>query len=38
MCTLPGKTWARLVIWFLIGMVVYFTYSIRHSRLRNPNP
>ncbi|HVU38679.1 MAG TPA: amino acid permease [Opitutales bacterium] len=38
MCSLPGKTWIRLIGWFLIGMVIYFSYSIRHSRLREKNP
>jgi len=23
----------RLLIWFVIGMVLYFAYGIRHSRL-----
>jgi APA family basic amino acid/polyamine antiporter len=27
-------TWLRLVGWFLIGIIIYFTYSINHSRLR----
>ena len=26
--------WARLLIWLAIGMVVYFTYSRHHSRVR----
>ena len=26
--------WARLIIWLLIGLVIYFTYSRKHSRLR----
>ena len=28
--------WARLVIWLVIGLVIYFTYSRYHSRVRNP--
>jgi basic amino acid/polyamine antiporter, APA family len=27
--------WARLLIWLIIGLVVYFTYSQHHSRVRN---
>jgi len=33
MVSLSGRTWARLGIWFVIGMVVYFLYGVRHSRL-----
>lgn len=30
---LPAATWARFVIWMLIGIVIYFAYSRHHSRL-----
>ena len=33
MLFLPIDTWLRLVIWLAIGMVIYFTYSRRHSLL-----
>jgi APA family basic amino acid/polyamine antiporter len=33
MVALPWDTWARLVIWLAIGLVVYFLYGRRHSRL-----
>jgi APA family basic amino acid/polyamine antiporter len=36
MLNLPPKTWKRLLIWFLIGAVIYFFYSIRHSKLAKP--
>src|SRR5579863_6072411 len=34
MASLPAKTWYRLLIWLAIGMVIYFAYSRRHSRVR----
>jgi hypothetical protein len=24
------------VVWLIIGMVIYFTYSVKHSKVRNP--
>ncbi len=34
MYSLPTETWERLVIWMALGIVVYFLYGYRHSRLR----
>jgi APA family basic amino acid/polyamine antiporter len=34
MYKLGWVNWARLIIWLLIGMVVYFTYSRHHSRVQ----
>ncbi len=34
MLGLPRATWERLIIWMAIGIVVYFTYGYRRSRLR----
>lgn len=28
--------WARLILWLVIGLVIYFTYSRHHSRINNP--
>ena len=33
MKSLPWVTWERLIIWFVIGMVFYFTFGIKNSRL-----
>ena len=36
MVALPGTTWERLIIWLVIGMVVYFGYGKRNAeRTRN---
>src|SRR5207249_4107882 len=34
MLSLPVMTWIRFVAWLVIGLVIYFVYSIRHSNLR----
>jgi APA family basic amino acid/polyamine antiporter len=33
MVGLPWATWERLLIWLALGLVVYFSYSRRSSRL-----
>ena len=30
---LPLDTWARLIIWMVIGLVIYFLYGRFHSKL-----
>jgi APA family basic amino acid/polyamine antiporter len=33
MASLPWRTWERLLIWLGIGLVIYFAYGIRKSKL-----
>jgi APA family basic amino acid/polyamine antiporter len=36
---LPPKSWMRFVGWLAVGLVIYFTYGVRNSRLhRGPGP
>ncbi len=35
MTFLPSITWFRFGIWILIGVIVYFVYSIHHSKLKS---
>lgn len=37
MAFLPALTWLRFVVWLLIGLIVYFTYSMHHSKLAKSN-
>jgi len=30
---LPSLTWLRFTIWLVLGLIVYFTYSMHHSKL-----
>ena len=34
MTDLPIDTWIRFVVWLLIGVVIYFAYGYRHSKVR----
>ncbi len=37
--TLPVETWIRFIAWMAFGIVIYFAYGYRRSRLSgNPNP
>ena len=33
MTGLPGVTWVRFIAWLILGLIVYFTYSINNSAL-----
>jgi APA family basic amino acid/polyamine antiporter len=33
MATLPRDTWIRLIVWMVIGLVIYFVYGAHHSVL-----
>ena len=34
MFSLPVENWYRLIVWMVIGFVIYFCYGHRHSELR----
>ncbi|MEY2482175.1 MAG: basic amino acid/polyamine antiporter, family [Verrucomicrobiota bacterium] len=35
MLSLPIETWIRFIGWLIVGLVIYFLYSVRHSKLRH---
>jgi len=38
MAFLPWTTWRRLIVWFVVGIVFYFCYGVRRSKLAQPPP
>jgi APA family basic amino acid/polyamine antiporter len=34
MIGLPYQAWERFGLWLGLGLVLYFVYGVRHSRLR----
>jgi APA family basic amino acid/polyamine antiporter len=37
MYKLGWVNWARLIIWLVIGLVIYFTYGQKHSKVQAMN-
>jgi APA family basic amino acid/polyamine antiporter len=35
MFSLPAENWYRLIIWLIVGLVIYFLYGRRHSVMSN---
>jgi APA family basic amino acid/polyamine antiporter len=35
MASLNRVTWVRLIVWLIIGLIIYFTYGVKHSKVRN---
>ena len=33
MLTLPAETWVRFIAWMLLGLIIYFVYGVKKSRL-----
>jgi APA family basic amino acid/polyamine antiporter len=38
MIELPLLTWEVLILWLILGLVIYFTYSIKHSKVQAMKP
>jgi APA family basic amino acid/polyamine antiporter len=38
MAALPADAWLRLVAWMLLGLLIYFIYGKKHSKIRQPQP
>ncbi len=37
MYSLPSESWFRLIVWMALGVILYFVYGRRHSKLGNQN-
>ncbi len=38
MIELPLLTWEVLILWLILGLVIYFTYSLKHSKVQAIKP
>jgi APA family basic amino acid/polyamine antiporter len=38
MVNLPLLTWIVVVVWLIVGLVIYFTYSTKHSKVQQALP
>ena len=38
MATLPADTWIRLIVWMVIGLLIYMLYGAHHSVLGAGKP
>jgi basic amino acid/polyamine antiporter, APA family len=36
MFSLPAANWLRLAVWLIVGLIIYFAYGRKHSRVGNP--
>jgi APA family basic amino acid/polyamine antiporter len=34
MVNLPLLTWEVVIVWLIVGLVIYFTYSTKHSKVQ----
>ncbi len=37
MLNLPWDTWLRLILWLLLGFIIYFAYGIHHAKAGQPD-
>jgi len=37
MYSLPNESWVRLVVWMALGIIIYFIYGKKNSKLNNPD-
>ncbi len=35
MLALPLVTWIQMILWFIVGIILYFTYGLKHSKIQS---